>query len=474
MRPFPLVSALVLLAGCSQMPELTMPELSLPVSWGNARPVEAAAPAVPAEVPAAWWSSFGSEELDALEQAALAGNRDLAAAVARIEQAEAQLKVAGAPLLPTLSADALGQVAKRSVTSTSAFSSGRSAVGGGAARTYQGSLSASYEIDFWGKTSSAIAAARAGLDSSRFDRDTVAMTLTAGVASTWFQALALSDRVAVARRNLEIARATMELAERQAEFGKTSALEAAQQRANVAQIEAQLPALELQLAQAVDALAVLTGLAPSRLSLATRSLEGIAAPAVEAGLPSELLRRRPDLRRAEANLQAANANVGVARAQLFPSVELTAERGYASPYLVNLLDPAHIFWTLGASLTGTLFDNGKLSGNVDLAEARVREAAAGYQGAVLTALKDVEDNLAAVGYLAGQEEAQQRAVAAAREAQRLSDVRYREGAVDYLTVLEAQRTLLQTEDAAVQVRLARLNAAVGLFKALGGGLESPP
>lgn len=462
-RPLAPLLLFGLLAGCSQLPELKMPDLALSAGWRNAAPEVAEAPALP--VPSAWWRAFGSPELDALQAAALAGNRDLAAAMARIEQAEARLKVAGAPLLPTLSAAGTAEGQKRSTSSSTSTSTRNS---GAFARTYQGSVSVAYELDVWGETSAGVAAAQAGLASSRFDRDAVAMTLTGGVATTWFQAMALADRVAVARRNLEIARATLRLAEAQAAFGKTSALEAAQQRSTVALIEAQLPALELQRAQTVDALAVLTGVSPDALALDRTTLSGLPVPPVAAGLPSDLLRRRPDILRAEADLVAANADIGVVRAQLFPAISLTADRGYSSPYLVSLLDPKNIFWSLGANLTATLFDNGSRAGNVDLAEARLREAAAAYQGTVLVALQDVEDNLAAARFLQEQEAAQERAVAAAREAQRLSDVRYREGAVDYLTTLEAQRTLLQAEDGAVQIRLARLNAAVGLFKALAG------
>lgn len=461
----PLLPLLALaLAACSQVPELEVPQMALPDSYGTQAPATLTAPA-------AWWTLYGSAELDRLEQAALAANHDLRAAIARIEQAEAQVKIAGAPLLPTLGAgfDASDRMTHGAVAASGSRAGSKSAT---VARSYQGSLTASYEVDFWGKTRAGILSAEAALAASQFDRDTVALTLTAGVATTWMQALALSDRVAVARRNLELARQTLELAERQAQFGKTSELDAAQQRATVATIEAQLPALELQRQQSVNALAILTGLAPSQLTLESASLRGLPAPVVRTGLPAELLRRRPDIARAEATLAAANANIGIARAQLYPSLTLTAEGGYANPYLISLLDAHNTFWTLGSSLTATLFDNGRLRGNVELNEAKLREAAEGYQSTVLTALREVEDQLAASRWLAGQEEAQVRAVEAAREAQRLSDVRYREGAEQYLTVLEAQRTLLSAEDSAVQVRLARLTASVGLVKALGGGMEA--
>ncbi|MGE5476893.1 MAG: efflux transporter outer membrane subunit [Bacteroidales bacterium] len=460
-KPFLPLLALTL-AACSQVPELEVPQMALPDAYGSEAPATLSAPSE-------WWTLFASPELDRLEQAALAANHDLKAAIARIEQAEAQLRIAGAPELPTVTAglDAASKMTHGSTSSSGVRTGSKSATTN---RSFQGSLSVSYEVDFWGKTSAAILAAESSLRASRFDRDTVALTLTADVATAWLKALALADRVAVARRNLDLARETLDLAEKQAQFGKKSQLDAAQQRATVASIEARLPALEMQYQQAVNALAILTGLAPSQVRLETATLAGLPAPVVRSGLPSELLRRRPDIAKAEAALAAANANIGVARAQLYPSLTLTADGGYASPYLISLLDAHNTFWSLGGKLAATLFDNGKLRGTVALNEAKLRESAESYQGTILIALKEVEDQLAAVRWLAGQEDAQNRAVAAAREAQRLSAVRYREGAEEYLTVLEAQRTLLEAEDSAVQVRLSRLSASVGLVKALGGGM----
>ncbi|MCC7017583.1 MAG: efflux transporter outer membrane subunit [Rhodospirillales bacterium] len=466
------VLLLPLLAGCALAPDFQLPAVGVPEWWGNAD----AKPPEKTETlpqPSAWWKNFGLPELDRLERAALDNNHDLKAAVARIRQAEAQLAIAGAPLLPTVSLAAQEQVLRRasSSTTTSATSTSSSSRSRRAAHSYEGSLSASYEIDFWGKTRSAVDAAEATLRASEFDRDVVAHTLTAGVATALFQVVALEERVETAKRNLEIARQTLDYAEKQEEFGKTSALEAAQQRSNVKLIESQVPALELQRRQALDGLAILVGLAPSALEAPRTTLADISIPRIVPGLPSSLLLRRPDIRKAEANLRAANANIGVARAQIFPAITLTGERGYSSAHLSQLLEPTSIFWNLGASLAVTLFDHDKTLGNVRLSEAKKLELAEAYRGAVLAALRDAEDGLAGVRLLAEQEGAQAVAVLAAREAQRLADVRYKEGAVDYLAVLEAQRTLLQAEDGSIQTRLSRLNAVVGLFKALGGGIE---
>ena len=469
----PVLVLLPLLAGCALAPDFTLPEMGLPEWWGNAAAGRAEVPETLAQ-PSAWWKSFRLSELERLEQAALVNNHDLKAAVARIRQAEAQLAIAGAPLLPSVGLSAQEQVLRRSRSSsstTSSTSTSTSSTSRSSVHSYQGSLSASYEVDFWGKTRSGIESAEASLRASEFDHLTVAHTLTAGVATALFQVVALAERVETAKRNLDIARQSLDYAEKQETFGKTSALEAAQQRSAVALIEAQVPALELQRRQALDGLAILAGLAPSALAPPRTKLDDIPISAVVPGLPSTLLLRRPDIRRAEANLMAANANIGVARAQIFPAVTLTAERGYSSAHLAQLLEPTSILWNLGASLAVTIFDHGKTTGNIRLSEAKKLELAEVYRGAILAALRDVEDGLAAVRLLAEQESAQAVAVLAAREAQRFADVRYKEGAVDYLAVLEAQRTLLQAEDGAIQTRLARLNAVIGLFKALGGGIE---
>jgi NodT family efflux transporter outer membrane factor (OMF) lipoprotein len=458
-----------LLAGCSLAPDFELPDVGLPAWWGNA-PARTEEPETLGQ-PSAWWKSFAMPELDRLAETALANNHDLRAAIARIRQAEAQLAIAGAPLLPTVSVNAQEQVLRRSTSSTTtSTTSTTSSRGRRAVHSYEGSVSASYEIDFWGKNRSAVEAAEATLRASEFDRDTVAHTLLAGVATALFQSVALAERVETAKRNLEIARETLDYAEKQEIFGKTSALEAAQQRSNVALIESQVPALELQRRQALDGLAILVGLAPSALASPGTHLDSISTPRIVPGLPSSLLLRRPDIRKAEANLEAANANIGVARAQIFPSITLTAERGYSSAHLAQLLEPTSIFWNLGGALALTLFDHGKTTGNIRLSEAKKLELVEAYRGAILAALRDVEDGLAGVRLLAEQEAAQAIAVLAAREAQRLASVRYKEGAVDYIVVLEAQRTLLQAEDGAIQTRLSRLNAVVGLFKALGGGI----
>ena len=483
-----LAAVLILLAGgCSMTPEFKLPKALLPDAWtrGDA--------AATLGQPTPWWRDFRNDELNRLIAAALANNRDLRAAVARIAQAQIRNRREGAVAVVVVEFVGKVELAQIKIYMAVAVivAPGHGAGGSGtrskasrhsvsntanlkAERSFSAALTASYELDFWGRNRASVDSAEAALRASAFDRDTVALTLSATVASTYFQALALADRIAAARRNLGIAQEILQVIEQQAAAGTTSGLEAAQQRSNVAQIAAQIPALELQRLKALDALAILTGQPPSGFAVAADTLAGLPIPAPPPGLPSDLLQRRPDIKKAEADLVAANANIGVARANLFPSIRLTGERGLTNASLSNLVQAGNLYYSLGSSLTATIFDNGALRGAVKLSEARYAELVEAYHIAVLASLRDVEDGLASATQLALQEQAQATAVAEAREAYRLADVRYRAGAVDYISVLDAQRTLLQVEDNAVQVRQARLDGAVGLFKALAGDMGTPP
>lgn len=451
------VSACAMLAACSVAPGYQRPETAAPAAWQNG----ATSTAWPAPD---WWRSFGSDELDRLVAAAAQGSFDLQAAASRVAQAQAQAKIAGAPLYPTLSA--AGDASR-----------GRGAGGRSADRTvvrrasdlYQGSLSASYEIDFWGKNRAAAKSAGELAKASVYDRETAALTLVSDVATTYFQILSLDERLRIAQANLADARQVLSLIETQANMGKLSDLELAQQRQAVAAVEATIPALQQQRAQAVDALAILLGRRPEGAYVGGESLATLTLPAIAPGLPSDLLRRRPDIQAAEAQLRAANADIGVARAELLPSVNLTGEGGIASGAMTALLQPGSTFYNLAASLVAPIFSGGRLSGQVELAEARYQELTANYHQAVLSAFRDVEDALAANADLAEVERAQQEQVTQAQTAYRLADLRYRSGATDFLTVLDAQRTLFQAQDALAQTKLARLDAAVSLYKALGGG-----
>ncbi|HEX2113062.1 MAG TPA: efflux transporter outer membrane subunit, partial [Alphaproteobacteria bacterium] len=323
------------------------------------------------------------------------------------------------------------------------------------------------------KNRSTLASARSLALASRYDRETIAITVLANVGITYFSVLEFRDRLAIARDNLANAESVLAIVEARVRNGAASALELAQQRTVVANQRAALPALEQQLRQAENALAVLLGETPDALTIASGSLDDITLPEVAPGLPSELLNRRPDIANAEAQLIAANADIGTARAALFPSIQLTAQGGYESTALSSLFNGPGLFWTLVASVTQPIFEGGRLAGQVDLTEARYEELVQTYRSTVINAFRDTEDTLVAIRQLAVQQMLQEEAVAAAQAAFDLADTRYRGGADTLLNVLDAQRTLFQARDQLVQIRSARLQAVVSLFRALGGGWRLP-
>lgn len=451
------LSIATLIGGCAISGPASPPWPAMPLSFAEAADANAAALAPD------WWHAFGSQELGSLIAAAEAANPDLAIAVERVQQAEAQVRIADASLFPALN---LGMGSTRRKTRPD----------GGEWNTIDSSsatLSASYELDLWGSNAAGRESAEAGLRASRFDRETVRLTLLAGVANGYFQLLSLRGRLAIARENLAIAERVFKVVDSRVRNGAASGLDLALQQAAVLTQKAAILPLELQERQTLFALAILLGRVPEGFDTAASSLAGLAVPRVAPGLPAQLLLRRPDLGSAEAQLAAANANVAVARAALLPSISLTGSAGLASDVLLNFVNGPTAALAIGASLLQSIFDGGRLGAQVDIAESRQRELVQGYRKAVFSALADVESALAAAGRLAAQEQLQEQVVEKTRLALRLADIRYREGADDLLALLVAQRTLFQAQDQLAQIRLARLQAAVGLYKALGGGHGLP-
>src|SRR5690554_263822 len=443
-----LLFGVVALGGCAQQPVMPQVDQSLPEQWSSPLGSEQGWP------DQHWWQGFQSDELTQLVQEALSHNFDLAAAAARVLQAEAQVRVSGATLLPGIDLDLR--------------SSRQGEVGEGGSSSYGAGLSASYEIDFWGKNWSALSASEASLEASRFDQDTVRLTTTAAVANTYLQVLSLRDRLRIAQLNLENAQRVLELTELRVNTGAASPLELAQQRSVVAQQRAGIPAIRQQEREAMAALAALLGKPPQLLEIEGDTLVGLQAPPVVAGLPSELLQRRPDIRRAEAQLYAAAANVAAARASLFPSVRLTASLGLQGQEVSSLFDgnPAY---SLGASLLQPIFDAGRLKAQKELAEARQLELIQTYRSAIVDAFADVDTALTAIEHLRQQRQLQDEVLEQARLTLSLAEIRYREGAEDLLTVLDAQRTYYSAQDQRLQLELAALQALVDLYRALGGG-----
>jgi len=447
----------LLLGGCAVTGDALAPAPDMPQAFAEQAGPDVAVPATD------WWGAFGSPELSSLIAAAQAANPDLAIAAERVRQAEAQVRIADATLFPVLN---FGAGTSRNEAKANGGKWQKS-------DSSSASLSASYEVDLWGKNSSGVRSAEAALRASRFDGETVRLTLIAGVANAYFQLLSLRGRLAIARENLDIAERVFKVVDSRVRNGAASALDLARQQAAVLTIQAALPPLELQERQTLFALAILLGRAPEGFDAAALALTGLAVPRVAPGLPAQLLVRRPDLASAEAQLAAANANVAAARAALLPGISLTGSAGLASDVLLNFLNAPTAVLAIGASLLQPIFDGGRLHAQVDVASSHERELVEAYRKVVLAALADVESALAAGGRTAAQELLQEQVVEQARVALRLAEIRYREGADDLLTVLDAQRTLFQGEDQLAQIRLSRLQASIALFKALGGSWQMP-
>lgn len=438
------------IGGCVLHPVVSDPALDVPRSYRHARgDVRAALPRVD------WWRGFRSQELTRLMEEAQVANLDIAAAIARIVQADAQARVAGAPLLPLVTFE--GEAA-------------RSRPPGGPDRAaLTVALNASYEIDFWGKNRARLRAAEQLAVASRFDREVVALSTLASVANVYFQLLAAQDRLRYARENLRSATRVLDAINQRLAAGTATALDVAQQESIVANVRASIPPLEQTIEQNKAILAVLIGRPPEFATIRGGSLDHIALPRVTPGLPSELLTRRPDIREAEAQLAAADANVYAARAALLPTIELTGQGGYQSAALKTLFTPQSAFYAAAVSLAQPIFDGYRLQGLLDLEKGRQEELLQLYRRTVISAFADVENALVAVAQSAERERLQRQALASARRAFELSEERLREGTIDVITLLNTQQTLFQAQDAVAQARLARLQALVSLFQALGGG-----
>ena len=452
---FPLALLLaVALAGCAtQADRYQRPAIDAPTRWSG----QAGTDDWPDRN---WWSLFRSPELDTLIGEAQAANHDIRAAAARVEQARANAAIASAGLYPLLS---LGFDAQRSKDP-----------GKNAANTYVLGPQASYEADLWGGRRDAAGAGDAALLASEFDRETVRLGLTADLANIYFQLLSLNDRLRVAEENLAVARRLLDLLTVQQQAGRASTLELERQRSLVASTEAAIPPLRQQRVLARDTLAVLLGRTLDKTPDPQGSLRALTPPAARGGVPAQLVERRPDIRRAEADLMATNANVGAARSALLPNLTLVARGGAQAGSVAALFGSGSGFYTLAASLAATIFDGGESRARVGLAQAQRQERVELYLQAVVSSFRDVEDALAGIEQFAVQEELLLAAAKSAREAYRIVDLRYRTGADNYLNVLDAQRTLLGAESAVDQARLARFTAVTGLYRALGGGWDGQP
>jgi outer membrane protein, multidrug efflux system len=468
---------LFLLGGCAVGPNYHQPEAPVPQSWAETSDTVTAEPVdlVP------WWTVFNDAQLDRLVEQTLRSNKSLRLAEARILQARAQRIIAGAAGLPTLNATGSYTRLQRSQNAFSSAFAGpggsTGSIGSGAlglsGDLFEAGLDASWEVDVFGGVRRAVEAANADLAAAQEDfRDTL-VTLLGEVATNYFQLRGTQRRIDVARENIDTQRKSVELTRGRFEAGLGSRLEVAQAEALRATTESQIPPLETTIKQSIYQLGVLLGVEPETLlqELAPPGPIPPIPPTVPAGLPSDLLRRRPDIRRAERQLAAATAQIGVAVAALFPSLSLTGAYGYQSMKSSNLFSPDSQFWNFGPSLSVPLFRGGQIRGNIQVQTALQKQALATYENTVLTALQDVENALVAHTQTQAARVSLARAVTANQEATRIAQDLYEKGLSDFLNVLQSEGALYQAQDRLIQNEQQAGTALVALFKALGGGWE---
>ncbi|MCQ6259211.1 efflux transporter outer membrane subunit [Pseudomonas sp. Q11] len=412
-----------------------------------------------------WWTQFGSAQLNRLIEQARLDSHDLAAAMARVRQARAGAVIAGAPLLPQITAGLNGT--RQELLRGKGYSQLDVNRDNRTIDYYDAHLSASYELDFWGGKRAARDSALSSLSASEFDRATVELTLLSAVANSYTQALSLREQQRIAELNLTNAQSVLDLVQTRYDAGSATALELSQQKSLVAAQQRRLPQVQQQAQEALITLAALLGQPVQSVTLDDESFDRLHWPAINAGLPSDLLSRRPDIAAAEARLAAAQADISVARAAMLPSMTLGLSLATGADIADQLL--RNNVYNLTAGLAAPIFNNGRLSAERDRATARQQELLELYRAAIINGFADVEKALNGIHGLDQQRQWQSEELHHAQSAFDIAQSRYQAGAEDLLTVLETQRTLYAAQDMNVQLRLARVQASVALYKALGGG-----
>ena len=453
-----LAVAAALLSGCQSIwPDYLRPKMEVPAQYS-----EATNQAADAQVSNTWWTLYQDQVLNDLVAKALVNNTDIKLAAARVEEADAVMHEVGAALFPQIDLDAGASRSRISEAGSNPI------ISANPRNNYIAQLGTSFEIDFWGKLRRAKESARALALSTRYAKDTVALSLSGLVASTYLVLRSVESQIAITQDNLKSRDDSLALTKRRLEGGVASALDVHQAEVATANLSAQLAELKRLRAISMHQLAVLTGALD--LNVAVADIKALPIPPTPpAGLPSSLLEARPDVRQAEELMIAANANIAVAKAALYPTISLTASLGGESMELGDILKSAARIWTGGLALNLPIFDSGRLNSRVDQASARQKQALASYEAAVQNAFREVNDALVNLRQNTEREAALNRGQIAAKKALDVSENRYQSGYSAYLDVLDAQRVYNDSALAFVQSRQARLVATVDLFKALGGG-----
>ncbi|MDR0440120.1 MAG: efflux transporter outer membrane subunit [Candidatus Accumulibacter sp.] len=445
----------LLLGACAVIEPSSLPRMDLPEEWSETMPV---APESTRGVDAEWWKSFASAELNRLVDLAFQDNPDLLIFAERVRQAEIALQITGASRLPNANASAGSSHNRTTPDGEPSTRRESSSLG----------LSASYEIDLWGRIAAAVAAGEASLKATRFDYAASRLSLAANIAGVYFESLAAGERLRIAEENLSSARRILSIVEARHRHGVATSLDVSQQRTAVLSQQAALIPLDVGKRQLRSALALLLGRNPQGAAFAEEEFAGLRVPAIAPWMPASLLTRRPDVASAEASLAAADANVAAARAALLPSVSLSLSGGLASDVLLDLAHPTRSL-SVALSLAQNLFDGNRLELQTESARSQRAVQVITYAQTVRNALKEVDDGLGNAEKTARQEAAQRAVLEQAQRSLHLAELRYREGAGELMSVLEAQRTVYSASEQLVTQRLSRLQAAIDLARALGGG-----
>jgi NodT family efflux transporter outer membrane factor (OMF) lipoprotein len=425
------------------------PAVDTPTQWRHQPGIAAA------EIDIDWWSAFGSPELNALMFTALEHNNDLRASLQRIEQSRAGLRVAGASLLPAI--DTSNSISWTRTNPPDSKTASQNA--------WRGSIGIAYEADLFGANRANVAAARASLAGTLYDHQALALVVTGDVASTYFNLLNLRERVEIAESNLKNAHDILRIVQARFDAGAVSAIDLSRQKTSIATTEANLATLKQQALAAENALSVLLGKPPQDLGLMTQNLKNITIPEISPAQPSSLLDRRPDIRSAESGLIAANADIGAARAAFYPSLSLSNNGSVSAA----IGDPVTTAISIAASMAMTIFSGGQLEGTLDRTKARQAELSALYGKAVLTAFLEAENAMSAAIAAQKRQQSFNTALNESRKTYTLSKQLYDAGSTDFEALLNAQSTLLGAQDSAASTKLESINAAIDLYKALGGG-----
>ena len=457
-----LLLVVLLTAGCAVGPNYKRPSVDVPGTYRGATPPAEAQPAAESLADQKWWEVFQDQQLQGLIRTALQQNYDVRIAATRILQAQAQVGITRAGQLPTIGGGA--QVLDDRYAQTKPYPQYDTS-------STQVGLSLGWDLDFWGKYRRATEAARANLLATEWARPAVISTLVSDVATAYFQLRALDLQLEISRRTLASRQDSLQLTQKLANGGATSMLDVRQAEQLVFTAAETIPDLERRIEQQENLLSTLLGNNPGPIARGMKLTEQPHAPDVPAGLPSSLLERRPDIRAAEAQLIAANAQIGVAKAAYFPDISLTATAGFQSSALTNLFTGPAGMWNFGGSLAQPIFAGGKIRSGVKFSEARQQEALLTYRQTIQQAFRGVSDAL--VEYRKDREfrQQQQQLVFSAQDAAQLSEVRYRGGAASYLEVLTNETNYFAAEQGLAQAQLNELVGLVRVYRSLGGGWQ---